>query len=101
MKRLALAVFATGCMRAMPPVATVHDADRGRVELADLERGRSLLIQKCSGSCHRAPMPLDHTAAEWPISLAEMSQRAGLSDQQRILIERYLVTMASNHPRTP
>lgn len=95
MKRLALAVFATGCMRTLPPVATVRDAERGRVALADLERGRELLIQKCSGSCHRAPLPTDHTATEWPTSLAEMSQRAGLSGQQRVLVERYLVTMAS------
>lgn len=88
-------MIATGCMRAMPPVATVRDADRGRVELAELERGRGLLIGKCSGSCHRVPMPTDHSAAEWPEVLGEMSQRAGVTPDQQVLIERYLVTMAS------
>jgi len=88
-------MIATGCMRAMPPVATVLDADRGHVELAELERGRELLIRKCSGSCHRVPMPNEHTAADWPQVLGEMSQRAGLAPGQQTLIERYLVTMAS------
>lgn len=82
-------------MPAMPPVATPRDADRGRVELAELQQGRTLLVQKCSGSCHRAPLPSDHSAAEWPEKLEEMAQRAALHGSEQKLIERYLVTMAT------
>lgn len=82
-------------MRAMPPIATPHDAERARVALAELERGRTLLVQKCSGSCHRVPMPTDHAPSEWPAKLVEMSERAGIGLEEQRLIERYLVTMAA------
>ena len=89
-----IAALAAGC-RVAPPRATALDADRAHVELAVLEQGRSLLVSKCSGACHRAPLPSEHTAAEWPAKLAEMATRAGLDVTQHALIEQYLVTMAS------
>ena len=76
-----------------PPKATAVDAERGHVELADLQQGRTMLVRKC-GNCHRPPMPTDHTALEWPGKLDEMSERAGLDVEQRRVIEKYLVTMA-------
>ena len=82
-----------GC-RAMPPAATALDADRAHVELADLERGRTLLIQKC-GNCHVVPHPVEHAALEWPRKLGEMAVRLGLNGTQRRLIEQYLVTMSA------
>jgi hypothetical protein len=81
-----------GCGSA-PPVATAGDAARANVQLADLEHGRTLMIAKCGG-CHRAPMPTDHRARDWPHSLDEMTDRAKLDPTQRHLIEQYLVTMA-------
>ena len=75
-------------------MATQSDAVRAHADLAALEQGRELLVKKCGGSCHRAPLPSAHTAAEWPHKLDEMAGRAGLEPGQRALIEQYLVTMA-------
>jgi nitrate/TMAO reductase-like tetraheme cytochrome c subunit len=88
-----LVVVPAGC-RPMPPVATAVDADRAHVELAELERGRTLLIQKC-GNCHVVPHPTEHAALEWPKKLGEMAVRSGLNGPQRHLIEQYLVTMSA------
>jgi hypothetical protein len=85
--------LATGC-GGTPPVATAMDAARANVELADLERGRSLMLAKCGG-CHRAPMPTDHKPAEWPHAVGEMAERSKLDATQRHLIEQYLITMAT------
>ena len=89
---LVLALLVGAC-RGMPPQATAVDAERGHVELATLEHGRTLLVSKC-GNCHTPPLPSEHLAAEWPIKLDEMSARAGLDVAQRRVIEEYLVTMA-------
>jgi hypothetical protein len=94
-KRVLLLVVLAGCARAMPPPATTLDADRSHVELAELQRGRDLLVRKCGSSCHQVPLPTQHAAAEWPAKLDEMSERAGLDRTQRRLIEQYLVTMAT------
>lgn len=77
-----------------PPPASPADAMRAKVELADLEHGRSLLLSKCGG-CHRPPIPAEHPPHDWPTKLEEMSARANVDLQQRHLIEEYLVTMAS------
>ena len=83
-----------GCVAAPPPVTAI-DASRAHVELADLQRGRSLLVSKCGG-CHRTPLPAEHRGAAWPEKLDDMSARAHLDDLQRHLIEAYLVTMAAH-----
>lgn len=98
MQRLAvLLLLATAaCAPRTPPTVTASDASRANVELADLEHGRTLLIQKCGNSCHTTPMPSSHPAAEWPAKLGEMADRSHLDPMQRALIEKYLVTMASH-----
>jgi hypothetical protein len=88
---VALAALA-GCARRSPPQVTAIDAERGNVELAELQQGRKLLLGKCAG-CHKTPLPNDHTRAEWPTMIAEMAQRANLDPQQTRLIEKYLVVM--------
>ena len=98
MQRLALllAIAATAaCAPRTPPLVTASDASRANVELADLEHGRTLLIQKCGNSCHATPMPGSHLPSEWPAKLGEMAERSHLDPMQRALIEKYLVTMAS------
>jgi hypothetical protein len=87
---LALGLLA-GCGLSPPP-ATAVDASRANVALADLESGRSLLMNKCSS--HRPPMPRERGARDWPSKLDEMSRRAHLDREQRHLIEAYLVTMS-------
>ena len=81
-----------GCVASAPPPASPLDASRGNVQLAELQSGRTLLMRKCGG-CHRVPMPSDHAAHDWPSKLVEMADRARVDDQQRHLIEAYLVTM--------
>jgi hypothetical protein len=94
MKLVGLIVLLAACAPRMPPAATIGDADRAHVELAQLQEGRSLLVRKCGQSCHQTPLPSQHLAAEWPAKLDEMSARAGIDYKQRALIEQYLVTMA-------
>jgi hypothetical protein len=88
---LCVAGALAGCGGTPPPVSAL-DASRANFQLADLQSGRTLLIRKCGG-CHRVPMPSDETAPEWPAKLMAMSDRAKLDEQQRHLIEAYLVTM--------
>ncbi len=88
---LACAVLAA--CRVAPPQATAADAERAHVALGELQQGRQLLVQKCGASCHTAPLPSQHTAAEWPKSLDEMGERAKLDPSQRRLIEEYLIAM--------
>lgn len=95
MFRLAVALgLLAGCVGSSPPPASPADATRANLELAELQSGRSLLLSKCGG-CHRVPMPTEHRAHEWPTKIDDMSARAHVDDQQRRLIEEYLVTMAS------
>jgi hypothetical protein len=83
-----------GCAPRQPPTVSADDAQRGNVELVELQQGRSLLLGKCT-NCHKAPMPSEHTAAEWPSKLDEMAARASLDYSQQKLIEKYLVTMST------
>jgi hypothetical protein len=76
------------------PVASEADAVRAHVELAQLDAGRRLLIEKCSG-CHDTPNPGQRSARAWPHQVAEMQQRSGIDAAQRALIEQFLVVMAS------
>jgi hypothetical protein len=90
----ALLCALAGCGVRSPPSATATDASRANIQLADLQRGRSLLVTKC-GNCHRTPLPGEHRASEWPGKLDEMTTRANLEGDQRHLIEEYLVTMST------
>ena len=91
---LALLGAVGGCARRMPPHATAVDAERSSVALADLDKGRQLVVSKCGSRCHKPPMPTDHTAAEWPHALDEMAPRANVSGMERQLIEQYLIALA-------
>jgi len=76
------------------PVATEADALRSHVELEQLNAGRELLIKKCSG-CHDTPTPGQRSPRDWPHQVGEMQQRSGIDATQRMLIEQFLVAMAS------
>jgi len=90
-----MAVANAGCSMSAPPAATPMIAERNHVQLAELNEGRGLLVDKCGNGCHVTPMPAEHTAREWPAMLDEMSARAHLGPRDRVLIERYLVAMAT------
>jgi nitrate/TMAO reductase-like tetraheme cytochrome c subunit len=89
---IALACALAACGTGLP-VATAGDAARAGIELAELQRGRSLVAAKC-GNCHRPPAPDEHRTSDWPHMLDEMAARSHLDDAQQHLIEQYLVTMA-------
>jgi hypothetical protein len=82
------------CARRMPPRATPLDAERANVSVAELDHGRSLLVAKCGSRCHKAPLPTDKLASEWPKALDEMAPRANLNAPDRHSIEQYLLAMA-------
>jgi len=82
------------------------DADAVRVSAqwpgtttSSLSRGRTLLLSHC-GNCHLPPSPADHASAEWTAEVGEMRERAGLTPDDAVLVERYLATFAADRPRT-
>jgi mono/diheme cytochrome c family protein len=90
-------LIAAGCAK-MPPLATALDAERANVDLASLQNGREVYIQKCKG-CHGLPMPTDYSPAEWPKKVGDMAERSKIDDAQRRAIEQYLVVMSTPSPK--
>ena len=76
---LVLAVVVPACAPHTPPQVTAADAERGNVEIAELQQGRKLLLGKCAG-CHRTPLPADHTPAEWPTIGLDPDARPSFAD---------------------
>lgn len=89
--RLAALALLAACARP-PPVATEADAARAHVALAELERGRSLLLARC-GSCHDTPLPSREPAADWPRRVGDMAARAGLRGDEPQVIAAYLIAL--------
>jgi cytochrome c5 len=96
---LAAALAACG-----PPVphATPLDAERAaRVRpgttLADLERGRTTYLSRCT-SCHRPVAPRSIAGDQWPQHVDEMRERAHLSPDEHDAIVLYLTTLATAPP---
>jgi len=91
-------VLVAACRPTAPPVTPAHEqwarAQWPSTTHAELERGRSLFLSRCS-ACHLPPSPSDHTPGEWPGEIAEMRDRAHLGADEVLLIERYVVTVAS------
>ncbi|MGE0400084.1 MAG: hypothetical protein AB7T06_25430 [Kofleriaceae bacterium] len=87
--RVVLVLALLGACAPSLPHATAVDADRANVELAELERGRSIVLKKCGG-CHKPPLPTD----AWQPVMADMAARAKLDAEQRRLAEQYLSVMA-------
>ncbi len=89
-----------GCAARVLPVATEADAARVAAEVpgttvAALNRGRALVLLRC-GNCHQPHAPDERVAADWPVEVTDMSVRAGLSPQEAVLVERYLVAFAKD-----
>lgn len=88
----------SGCGPGAPRVTAQHaqwaQAKWPTVTMAELERGRTLFLDKCS-ACHLPPAPRNHSPAEWPEKVAEMTERAHLVPDEVTLIERYVVTLAT------
>jgi cytochrome c5 len=96
---LAAALLATGCATTALPRPTEANAQAAQARwpdasLAELDKGRSIYLAKCS-ACHDPERPQAHAAAEWPGLVAKMRDRAGLDDDEARLVERYVVTLAT------
>lgn len=83
------------------PIPRPTDADvlraatqRPETTLAELERGRSLYMSRCSG-CHRPYPPGWLVPAGWPAQVDEMAERAKLGTDHRELILLFLTTLSS------
>ena len=105
MKKLVALLLLAACAHSSAPVATDADATRARtrwptITLDELNRGRAIYVGHC-GNCHLVPKPTAHTPEDWPEHVAEMSERAGLTDDEEQLVVRYIVTMASSTASSP
>ena len=103
MKRIACILVAAliglaACRPAAPPVTAAHaewaQSQWPSITRDDVERGRQLYMTKCS-ACHRPRDPMEHAPGEWPGEIAEMQERAHLAPDEVMLIEHYVVTVAS------
>jgi|GEM_PF-449970 len=95
---VAAATMMTACAGNVAPVPVAGDAERATVRWADadldqLNTGRRLYVQKCSG-CHALISPRAHSPEAWPAEVNEMAIKINLPDGDRELITRYLVTMS-------
>ncbi len=84
-----------GCAAALPhPSAASAARAQGRwpdSSLAQLEQGRSVFAQRCSG-CHALPLPDSRTEAEWKKVLDEMAAEAKLTPEERVKVERFVLS---------
>ena len=85
------------------PRATPLDVERAMqvrpgTTLADLDRGRSTYLSKCT-SCHRPVAPRSIGPTQWPQHVDEMRERAHLSPAEHDAIVLYLTTIATPPPR--
>ena len=63
----------------------------------DLDRGRSLYATKCS-ACHTLRLPSQYPPQRWPAIMDSMQRSAGLSNDSKELILRYLLTASDGIP---
>lgn len=93
----ALAACAADVPRATPLDAERAARTRPGTTLADLERGRSTYLSKCT-SCHRPIAPRSIAGDRWPQHVDEMRERAHLSAEEHDAIVLYLTTIATAPP---
>lgn len=93
---LGLILLMSGCA---PALWEPRPGDFSREEARVLLAGRHLYTQKCSG-CHNLPLPESRVPETWTQAVDEMNEVVKLSDQERILVIRYLETAArANRPQ--
>lgn len=89
-----------GCSQSLPEPNAAHVAAlvaRGeKVELGELERGRSLYVSRCS-SCHALKEPRQLSPDAWVTAMRKMETDEGvvLEKREALAIERYLVAVSS------
>jgi hypothetical protein len=93
-----LPLLLVGCAGGLPHPTAEAAARAARsqpdVTLESLEVGRGLYVQRCSG-CHNLVLPTARQPQDWPVLVGKMAERAKLTPEDRLLIERYLVTLST------
>ena len=94
---MAALALGSACSSAVPQVtgadlARAQARDPG-VSEADLQRGRTLYLSRCT-SCHAPFPPASRNAEAWHHDLAKMRALAGIDAEQERLILVYLETFA-------
>ena len=74
-----------------PELVAAAQARWPTASAASLAHGREILTTSCA-HCHRAPIPSDHTEAEWTYYLHEMGPRAQLQPEQVDTLQKFLFT---------
>ena len=74
-----------------PELVTAAQARWPTSTAESLTHGRAVLTTNCA-HCHRAPIPSDHTEAEWTYYLREMGPRAQLQPEQADALQKFLFT---------
>lgn len=93
-------VTAAACTSSLPHANEQHAEWAAQrwpgVGIAELEQGRNLYVQNCSG-CHMLRDPKSQPPDKWPEDVEEMRVKMGgrLSEADAELIERYLITMSA------
>jgi cytochrome c5 len=97
---VAAGLCATAACAAALRQATPEDAVRlaprwPGTTIADLQRGRSLYVRRCSG-CHSLVLPRAFPAEKWPGLVDDMAEKARLDPGERDDVVRFLVVVASD-----
>jgi hypothetical protein len=82
--------FVIGCKSTQkipqkPPV--VSEVNVSTIE--EINQGKDLYIQRCQ-RCHRLHAANEYNAADWANNLDDMQHKAKITDEQKILIFKYL-----------
>ena len=98
MKRALVLVVLAACTKPVPRPTTADvtraNAAGTQVTLAELERGREIYVKRC-GNCHQPYQPSEYKPLDWPKHVDDMAERAKLGTDDRMLITRFLVTLAA------
>lgn len=62
---------------------------------ASLQEGHDLFVASCGkgGFCHKLPTPKSRTVEQWPRILDKMAVKAGLSQAERVSVERFILAV--------
>ncbi len=98
-KFLALSlILIAGCASAIPlptenDVSVAQERWQG-TSLNDLQTGRNVYIQKCSG-CHSLKPPESYSEQKWATIFPKMSQKAKLKKAESEYLKRYLLIIST------
>ncbi len=94
---LAIAIASLASCAGSIPIPTEADAEWAShtwtgTSVHNLKNGRKLYIEKCGG-CHSLSVPARYSVLEWEHIMEKMKIKAAVSEEEKNLMMRYLVTM--------